>query len=73
MLIVLAWYMLIDGSNEGVDHGEQKKKPVGQVISFRVSEDEMATIREIMKTSRKNASAVMREAIRLFIVPPHRI
>ena len=53
--------------------GSRKKKPVGQVISFRVSDDEMATIREIMKTSRKNASAVMREAIRLFIVPPHRI
>ena len=53
--------------------GSRKKKPVGQVISFRVSDDEMETIREIMKVSRKNASSVMREAIRLFIVPPHRV
>lgn len=53
--------------------GSRKKKPVGQVISFRVSDEEMETIREIMKISRKNTSAVMREAIRLFIAPPHRI
>jgi hypothetical protein len=53
--------------------GSRKKKPVGQVISVRVSDDEMATIREIMRISRKNASAVMREAIRLFITPAHRI
>jgi predicted transcriptional regulator len=53
--------------------GSRKKKPVGQVISVRVSDDEMATIREIMRISRKNTSAVMREAIRLFITPAHRI
>ena len=45
----------------------KKKKLVGNVISVRVSNDELQGIQEIMKVTRKSASKIMREAIELFI------
>ena len=49
--------------------GRKKKKPAGKVISVRVTDYEMETFREIMRVTRKSASNVMREAIRLYIAP----
>ena len=48
--------------------GRRKKALVGKVISVRVTDHEMETMREIMRTTQKSASTIMREAIRLFIV-----
>ena len=49
--------------------GRKKKRMVGKVISVRVTDDELESIQEIMRATRKNASNVMRDAIRLFIAP----
>ncbi len=46
-----------------------KKRMVGKVISVRISDAELETIQEIMRATRKSASNVMREAIRLFLAP----
>ncbi len=48
--------------------GRRKKVLVGKVISVRVSDHEMASMRELMHATQKSASTIMREAIRLFIV-----
>ncbi len=49
--------------------GRKKKKMVGKVLSVRVSDDELVSIQEIMKSTQKSASNIMREAIRLFLAP----
>jgi hypothetical protein len=50
-----------------VQMGRKKDKPGNKVISVRVTEGEMETIREAMKITRQNASTIMREAIRLVV------
>lgn len=47
--------------------GRKKKNRVGNVISVRVTDHELENFREIMKITRKSASTVMREAIKLFL------
>jgi len=47
--------------------GRKKEKPGNKVISVRVTEGEMETIREAMRITRQNASTIMREAIRLVV------
>jgi predicted DNA-binding protein len=49
----------------------RKKKSVSKVISVRVTDDELETIRAIMKTSHKTASNVLREAIRVIVAPAY--
>ncbi len=49
--------------------GRKKNRVVGKVISVRVTEDELESIREIMRKTRKSTSNVMRDAIRLFLAP----
>ncbi len=48
--------------------GRRKKILVGKVISVRVSDHGMESMRELMQTTQKSASTIMREAIKLFIV-----
>jgi hypothetical protein len=43
---------------------DKKKKIAANIISFRVTDDELASIREVMKATRQNASAVMRQFIK---------
>ena len=47
--------------------GRRKKKLVGRVISVRVTDDELETFHEIMRSTRKSSSSIMREAIRQVI------
>lgn len=49
--------------------GRKKKEQGTKVISVRVSNEELATIREVMQITRKSASHVMRDAFRQFIAP----
>lgn len=49
--------------------GRKKTGQVGKVISVRVTDVELEALREVMRSSRKSASNVMREAIRLFLAP----
>jgi hypothetical protein len=44
--------------------GTKKKRSIGSVISVRVSNAEMATIRALMAATRESASTVIRTAIR---------
>jgi hypothetical protein len=47
--------------------GKQKKKHASNVICVRVSDNEMECIRELMKITQKNASSVLREAVKSVI------
>jgi hypothetical protein len=50
----------------------RKRKPIRKkqnVISLRVSDDELASLREIMAMTQKSVTDVLREAIKL--VRPH--
>lgn len=49
--------------------GKQKKKIVSNVVCVRVSDNEMECIRELMKVTKKNASSVLREAVKSIITP----
>ena len=47
----------------------KKKNLVGKVISVRVTDDDMAVLRKVMKQTNKSASTIMREVISSMIAP----
>ncbi len=47
--------------------GRKRKHLGGRVISVRVADNEMSTLRELMEITGLNASALMREALRLYV------
>ncbi len=47
--------------------GRKRKHQGGKVVSVRVADNEMETIRELMELTGLNASSLMREALKLYI------
>lgn len=53
-------------TEEEIKMGRMREHPRYNVISMRISDEERETLQEIMKTTQKSMSDIMREAMELF-------
>ncbi len=51
---------------EDIEMGRMRENPRYNVISMRISDEERETLQEIMQTTQKSVSDIMREAMELF-------